>query len=152
MQTLQSLAMDWNILSCTFMKIIWSLVLLFRPHQLFQNTEHVNYLKSQNKWQKYDHNIQKIADSDKNRDLVDISINKTDRTHCDPKTMSRIIGTHANNANILAYYLFISAITDCVADRLRSYTAVFSPKTPNIWSLWSSLLLPPLYNDLKQPI
>jgi hypothetical protein len=63
-------------------------------------------LKSQNKRQKtYDNHIQKIADSYKNGDLVGISINKVDRTNCDPKIIPCIIEKRSNNTNIPSYHL-----------------------------------------------
>jgi hypothetical protein len=65
-----------------------------------------NYLKAQHKRQKeYDDHLQKIADSYKNGDIVGISINKVDRTNCDPKIMPCLIEKRSENTNTPMYHL-----------------------------------------------
>jgi hypothetical protein len=63
-------------------------------------------LKSQNKRQKtYDDHVQKIVESYKNGDLVGVSINKVDRTNCDPKIMLCVIEKRSDNTDMPAYQL-----------------------------------------------
>ena len=65
-----------------------------------------DYLKSQHKRQKeYNNHFQKIAHSYKNGDLVGISINKVDRTNCDPKTVPCIIEKCFDKSDMPMYQL-----------------------------------------------
>jgi hypothetical protein len=75
-------------------------------HESIRETARDNYLKSQKKRQtEYDNHLKKIADSYKNGDVVGISINKVDRTNCDPKIMPCIIEKRSDNTDIPMYHL-----------------------------------------------
>ena len=63
-------------------------------------------MKSQHKRQKtYDELVKRIADSYHNGDLVGVSINKVDRTNCDPKIMPCLIEKRLENKNAPTFSL-----------------------------------------------
>ena len=75
-------------------------------HDHYRNSARINYIRNQSKRQKvYGEHIKKIADSYKNGDLVGITINRVDRTNCDPKIMPCIIEKRLNNTNNITYSL-----------------------------------------------
>ena len=73
---------------------------------LYRNSVRVHYLKTENKRQNpYDEHMKKVGDSFKNGDLFGISLNRVDRTNCDPKIMLCIVHKRFNNGNNIAYSL-----------------------------------------------
>ncbi|CAF0929793.1 unnamed protein product [Adineta ricciae] len=75
-------------------------------HESQRESARVNYIKCQTKRQKiYDQEMEKIAESYRVGDLVGVSINKVDRTNCDPKVMPCIIEKKTNDKNNTNFYL-----------------------------------------------
>ena len=78
----------------------------FSRHESQRESARVNYIKCQTKRQKiYDQEMEKVAESYQIGDLVGVSINKVDRTNCDPKVMPCIIEKKTNDKNNTNFYL-----------------------------------------------